>query len=189
MSLCYTNRKGHQHYLRLVQTKKGGTRYYIVKNPERYADDELLLQMPSGFEFYEYPFDARVVLRKKLKSKITHDELSVVDQVMAQHETVKDYILDQDQESIFVYQAGLTLADAIFDEALFREIQSYDVKLRFRKTAEETYQAQRFCHISRYYGWITMETSPHLGDLAQKFCYHIDKESLLEFWIEGEEDW
>ena len=47
---------------------------------------------------------------------------------------------------------------------------------------------QRFCNLSRYYGWITMETSNDLKYLAEKYCYHIDKESLLEFWIEGEED-
>jgi len=28
MSLYYTNRKGHNHYLRAATTKKGGTRYY-----------------------------------------------------------------------------------------------------------------------------------------------------------------
>lgn len=189
MSLCYTNRKGHNHYVRAATTKKGGTRYYIVRHPERYADDELLLQLPEGFEFYEHPFDARVVLRKKLKSKITEDELAIVDQVLSEHETVRDYLLDRDKESIFVYQTGHTEADTFYDKELFRLIQQYDAKLRFRKTEEETYQAQRFCHLSRYYGWIILETSPHLGDLAQKFCYHIDKESLLEFWIEGEEDW
>jgi len=145
-----------------------------------------LLQLPEGFEFYEHPFDARVVLRKKLKSKITEDELAVVDQVMSEHETVKDYLLDRDKESIFVYQTGYTEADTFYDKELFRLIQQYDAKLRFRKNDEETYQAQRFCHLSHYYGWITLETSPHLGDLAQKFCYHIDKESLLEFWIEAD---
>ena len=61
--------------------------------------------------------------------------------------------------------------------------------LRFEKTTNGLYKAQRFCNLSNYYGWITLETSDDLNYLAEKFCFHIDKESLLEFWIEGEEDW
>ena len=34
-----------------------------------------------------------------------------------------------------------------------------------------------------------METSEDLYYLADKYCFHIDKESLVEFWIEREEDW
>lgn len=43
--------------------------------------------------------------------------------------------------------------------------------------------------MSNNYGWITLETNENLSYLAGKYCFHIDKESLLEFWIEGEEDW
>ncbi len=109
-----------------------------------------------------------VVLRKKLKSKINGDEVNIVNQVMSQHETVKDYILDRDRESIFVYQTGHTKADTFYDQELFRLIQQYDTKLRIRKTDEDTYQAQTFCHLSRHYGWVTLETSPHLS--PRRFC-------------------
>ncbi len=74
----------------------------------------------------------------------------------------------------------------------YNQIMNYANKvsadLRFEKD-NDNFKAQRFCNLSRYYGWITMETSNDLEYLAEKFCYHIDKESLLEFWIEGEEDW
>lgn len=75
------------------------------------------------------------------------------------------------------------------DEEQFLKIQSYNYKLRFEKTSGENYKAQRFCSLSRYYGWITMETNESLEYLAEKYCFHIDKESLWQFWIEGEEDW
>ncbi|MEM8967776.1 MAG: hypothetical protein AAGE93_15255, partial [Bacteroidota bacterium] len=63
-------------------TKKGGTWYDIIRHPECYADNELLLQLPRGFEFYECPFGVRVVLRKVLKSKITDGEINIIEQVM-----------------------------------------------------------------------------------------------------------
>ncbi len=49
--LSHTNRQVDTAYMRAVSTAKGGTRYYITKDPKA-AD--LLEEMPSGFEFYEY---------------------------------------------------------------------------------------------------------------------------------------
>lgn len=146
--------------------------------------------MPPGFEFYEHPVDARIVLRKKPKSKITDDEVSIIDQGMKQPETVKDYLLDRDKESIFVYQTGHTEADIFCAKELCHLIQQYNAKLRFRKTDENNVSSAALLPPEPllHYGWITLKTSPHLGDLAQKFCYHIDKGSLLEFWIEGKEE-
>ncbi|MEO0333026.1 MAG: hypothetical protein AAF223_15315, partial [Bacteroidota bacterium] len=117
----------------------------IVRHPERYADDELLRQLPQGFEFCEHLFDAQIVLRKVLKSKITEDEINIAEQVMQQHGTVKDYLLNRDKESISVYQTEHTEAETFYDKELLRQIKQYDAKLRFRQTEEETYQAQRSC--------------------------------------------
>jgi hypothetical protein len=48
---------------------------------------------------------------------------------------------------------------------------------------------QRFCKLWSNYGWITIETSSDLEFLSNKFCPHLGKESLLEFWIEGKDNW
>lgn len=65
--LSHTNRQGDTAYIKAVSTAKGGTRYYVTKDPKA-AD--LLEEMPSGFEFYEYPSDARVVFRKRVLCRI-----------------------------------------------------------------------------------------------------------------------
>lgn len=60
--LSYTNRQNSTAYIRTVPAKKGGTRYYVTKDPKA-AD--LIEEMPEGFEFYEDPEDARVIFRKR----------------------------------------------------------------------------------------------------------------------------
>ena len=189
MPVSYTNRKDEVHYLRAAKTKKGKFRYYIVKNKEKYADTDLSSDIPEGFEFYEFPFDARVALRKKLVSKISEEEKNIIEQAMNTHQTVNDYIIDLEKTAAVIYTAGLSRDEFFYgDEDHFKLIQRYDAKLRIEKQSESEYAMQRFCNLSRYYGWITMETSNDLKYLAEKYGYHIDKESLLEFWIEGEED-
>ena len=188
MALEYINRKGKSHYLKAAITKNGKERYYIVKDISKINPNDLVLDLPRGYEFYEMPDDAQVVIRKILVSNITSDDMEAIDYVMRNHKTAKNYLLDKDANGIIVYLGHLILEDCGDDKEQFKLYQSYNFRLRFEKT-NKTYKAQRFCSISRYYGWITMETSEDLEYLAEKYCFHIDKDSLIEFWIEGEEDW
>src|SRR5215211_6607065 len=107
MPVNYINRVNEAHYLKAVKTKHGKERYYIVKNISNLNPDELLSEVPEGFEFYEFPEDARVSLRKKLRTIITGEEIKTVDMVMKEHETVKDYLLDKDHNGILVYTGRL----------------------------------------------------------------------------------
>ncbi len=190
MPISYENRKGEIHYIKAAATKKGGKRYYVVKNKEKYKPEDLLEEMPEGFEFYEFPSDALVAFRHIAKSSFTDGEFAILDSVMKRHETVKDYIIDKEENALTIY---IDLMDKelfeMLDDKQIRQIKRYDDILRFEKSENDDYSAQRFCYISRYYGWITLETSDDLQYLAEKYCCHIDKESLLQFWIEGEEDW
>ena len=189
MPISYENRKGQLHFVKAVKTKKGGTRYYIVKNINKVRPEELLEEIPQGFEFYEFPFDGLVSFRKKLKTNITDEDFSILDSVMKRHKTIKEYIIDKEENALMLYVSGdYTDIRSFLKDADFRQIQQYDDKLRFEKSDENLFQAQRFCYLSLHYGWITMESSEDLKYLAEKYCYHADKESLLEFWIEGEEE-
>lgn len=187
MPLSYENRRGEIHYVKAAKTKKGGTRYYIVKNISK--PEELINEMPEGFEFYEFPEDALVSFRKILKTNITDEDFAILDNVMNHHETVQDYLVNKEENALTVYisQYDEDLLSMLSDDQ-FRQMQRFDEKLRFEKSGENIFQAQRFCFISKHWGWITMETSDDLKYLAEKYCYHIDKESLLEFWKEGEEE-
>ena len=60
----YINRKRETHYVGQYPQKMGRECYYIIKNIVKVNKSELLQDIPSGFEFYEFPFDARVVIRK-----------------------------------------------------------------------------------------------------------------------------
>lgn len=189
MPICYENRTGELHYVKVVVAKKGGKRYYIVKDKNKYKSAELLDAIPEGFEFYEFPYDGLVSFRKIILSNITDEEFSILDSVMKQHETVKEYLIDKEENALMLYISGnydgirefLKLED-------FGKIQRFDVKLRFEKNKNNDFQAQRYCYLGSIDGWITMETNKDLKYLAEKYCYHADKESLLEFWIEGEEE-
>lgn len=179
----YINRKRESHYVKVVPTKTGKERYYIIKDKAKVNRFELLQDLPTGFEFYEYPFDARVVIHKVIKTNIDFFETEIVTNIMKSHKTVPDFIIDKEENNIAVYIAHLNLKDFPELKENFHLIQTFNQKLKFVKMGM-TFKAQRFCFLSSHYGWITMESSSDLKYLAEKYCYHIDKESLLEFWID-----
>jgi len=188
MLVTYTNRKGEIHYLKAVLTSKGATRYYIVKNRKKVKREELETEIPEEFEFYEFPEDGKVSFRKKQSSIFENEEKKRVKKVLKQQTHIEDFIIDLEKDAIMIYIAHLKESEFGFDLGHFKKIQSYNPKLRIVKE-KENYQMQRFCNLWKHYGWITMETSSDLKKLCEKYCPHIGKESLLEFWIEGEKDW
>ena len=62
MPITYINRQRDIHYFKGVKTKRGKYRYYVTKK----ITANLLEKLPEGFEIYEHPENAKVVLRKKL---------------------------------------------------------------------------------------------------------------------------
>lgn len=64
MEVVYINRQKEEHYLKSVKAKNGKVRHYVIKNKWKAQFEELLSEVPIGFEFYEFP-NARVVLRQK----------------------------------------------------------------------------------------------------------------------------
>lgn len=187
----YTNRRKEKYYVKAIPTKAGKQRFYIVKDTTKTNPDELLQEIPLGFEFYEIPNEAKVVFRKIPTYNISDAEIKMVDSVMSKHEAVSDYIIGKGIDHIIVYLARMDI-DQFSDFPEMKEklhlFQTYDDQLQFEK-AGNIYKAQRFCCLTSHYGWITMESNEDLKYLAEKYCYHIDKESLLDFWIEGEIDY
>jgi len=192
MTLKYTNRKKQNHYIKVVTTKKGAKRYYIVKHKDKYKESELLNELPDGFEFYEDPEDARVSFRKVVNSCFSLEEKAIVSRVMQKHETIKDFIIDLTKDALVIHPARLKeekfLKAGLYKENLLQS-QSYPPKLLFTKNEQDQYVVRRFCPLSRYFGWIPLETNSDLKVLAEKFCPLIKTEQLLKFWIEGEDDW
>ncbi len=98
--LSYTNRCGNTAYIRVVSTNKGGLRYYITKDPK---SPDLLEEMPSGFEFYEHPYDARIVFRKRVIAKITETERQIVESAMFALSDVKDFKVISEGHNLVIY--------------------------------------------------------------------------------------
>jgi len=188
MFVNYTNRKGEIHYLKAIATTKGAKRYYIVKNKKNVKRKELQTETPRGFEFYEFPEDGRVSFRRKQESLFSGNEKQMVSKILKLQKQIEDFIIDLERDALVIYIAHLKKSEFGFDLEHFSKIQSYLPKLRITKESNN-YQIQRFCNLSSHHGWITMQTSLDLIGLCEKYFYHIGKESLLDFWIEGEKDW
>jgi len=61
MTLSYTNRNQEVFYFKVAKTKKGNCRYYVTKK----IMEDCINVLPEGFEIYEHPEEATVVLRLK----------------------------------------------------------------------------------------------------------------------------
>jgi hypothetical protein len=121
--LKYTNRKKDDHYFRAVTTAKGGTRYYITKNNlEKY--DDLLTEMPSGFEIVETPEEGRVIFRKIKPEKITEEERLIVEDGIRELSALNDFIVYIDDKLLTVYYSQ------------FNYIQGVEENISAEKAAE-----------------------------------------------------
>jgi len=186
MPIEYTNRRKEKYYLKTAPTKTGKTQYCVVKNIKKMNPVELVDEIPPGFEFYEEPKDARVYFRKIPVYNISDEEVEIIDSVMKKHETVSDYIIDKGVNDITIFISNPGDVFSYGDEIVpwFREglyfYRRYEDGLKFVKTGKK-YSAQRFCYLGSVDDWITMESSEDLRYLAEKYCYHIDKESLYDF--------
>ena len=183
-SVEYINRKREKYYLKAALTKTGKKRYYVVKDLSKTDPKDLLQEMPVGFEFYEHPREAQVVLRKIPTYLVTDEEVEIVDSVMKNHETISDYIVEKGVDHITIYTGCIDrniFSDMPDLYEKFYMMQHYEDLMRFEKVKKD-YLAQRFCCLSRAYGWITIDRNKDLRYLAEKYCYHIDKDSLFDFW-------
>jgi hypothetical protein len=185
MPVEYINRKKEKYYLKTAPSKSGKIQYCAIKNISKINPAELVEEIPPGYEFYEKPKDALVVFRKIPVYNISDEEVEIIDSVMKKHETVSDYIIEKGVDDITIYISQI--GDKNYDDDFLFEFRkkivwTYDDGLKFEK-AGRIYKAQRFCYRSSSYGWITMESSKDLRYLAEKYCYHIDKESIYEFGV------
>ena len=183
----YINRKREKYYIKAAPTKSGKIQYCAIKNISKISPNDLLQEIPAGYEFYENPREAKVVLRKIPLYKTTDAEVEIVKLAMKTHANVSDYIVEKAADHIIIYTSNCSINDFDNDNLpiwriafQLQLIQRYDDVLRFEKV-KNTWHAQRFCYRSIYYGWITIEENKDLQYLAEKYCYHIGKDSLYEF--------
>ena len=188
MPLNYTNRRQETYYVRAAGARKGGVRYYIVKDFTRYPAEEILEAMPEGFEWYEYPEDGKTVLRKIVPTNVPPTMVEMVEDLVYQYSPLEIIQLDVEPDAVTVYEYPHNPDDLGMSAQEIRRFAYMLPVLRFAQLPEQQFQVQRVCKYPGLEGWIPLETGPDLAALVTKFAPHIGQESLLEFWIEGEED-
>ncbi len=195
MPFSYTNRRNETHYFRKVATGKGGFRYYITKNP---AAQDLIEEVPKGFEVTELPYDGKVVIRKKVPAWVEETEINLVHNAMEAHSPVRDFILIGEKDSIEIhisqfsgYHDALYLsaeeARELYDERV-DQWKCYNWILSFTLIDRQKRRFQVIRKASIQYYAVPIDEGDDLEALAEKYCYHVGRESLLAFWIPGE-DW
>lgn len=198
--LSHTNRQGSTAYIRAVATPKGGTRYYITKDPKA-AD--LLEEMPSGFEFYEYPSDARVVFRKRVPCKITTSERQIVEDAMHNLSDVKDFIVAADGNTITIYISQFSSISGEHENPTAEETRSgwagthvdsfkqYDEYVRFILVNESkrTFRLERIVFLGFFnHDYAELETSDDLESLAEMVCQHVGYPTYFDLAPKGWEE-
>ncbi|MFD2784557.1 hypothetical protein [Hymenobacter rubripertinctus] len=189
MPLSYTNRRQETYYIRAARTAKGGTRYYVIKDFTRYPATEILDALPPGFEWYEYPYDGKTTLRKIVPTRVPPAMLETVRELTTRYSPREVLGFDVEPDAVTVYEYPYGPAEM---EMLLPEILKFAYLmpvLRFvLLPGGGGYQVQRICQYPGLEGWITLETSPDLEALVTKFAPHIGQDSLVDFWMEGKQD-
>lgn len=188
MALTYQNRCGETYYFRVAKTKKDNNRYYVTKQDTGNLIDEI----PEGFEIYEHPEDAKVVLRKKIVNKISENEVEIIRKAVKNLSALDDFLTDIKGNILTVYFSRMNRKEfeSMFPqgqtveelEKLYRKFQSYIKTMRFilEDEKDRKFTVQRWCHLGSIDNWIDLETSDNLKALAEKYCYHLGKDSYFD---------
>jgi len=189
MAVIWKNRREDIYYLHEGRTKTGAPKYYFARNDEGMIVDNI----PDGYEIYENP-NAQVFLRKKLVSRITDEEIDLVERGVRQYTDLKNFIVDRKERTITVFLPDQDLEDLkaelhrfafVSTEKLndvFEKSLTYSPMLRFSLESEEQreFLLQRYCFLGSIDDWVYLESSSSLRDMVKKYCKHLGKESFFD---------
>ena len=187
MTLRYTNHKGETYYLHKGTGKKRGSQYSFSKKEVGTP----VKSIPKGYEIYEDP-NGRVFLRKIVPTKISQEEVSVVENTIRQYVKLKDYKIDVKGKAITIYLPNQEIDDlrscfksllfvnhSLLDESL-KNILTYSPMMRFILTDEK----ERRFRVERagFLGddWFLLDGQNDLQKLAKKYCRHLGKDSFYD---------
>ncbi|MBK9013080.1 MAG: hypothetical protein IPM82_02775 [Saprospiraceae bacterium] len=195
MPFSYTNRCGAQHFFKKTATKKGGYRYYITKKAD---DTDLIDEVPEGFEVKEMPYDGKVIIRKIIPSQILSDEAAIVQQAMERQSPVKDFMVRVEGDAIEIHISQFSHyhdewypTAAEVEKSFGKNValwKRYDWILSFVLADENLRIWSVIRKADVIYDAVEIERSTNLNILSEKYCYHVGRASLINFWIPGE-DW
>jgi len=187
MTLQYTNHKGETYYLHKGKGKKGGSQYSFSKKEAGTP----VKSIPKGYEIYEDP-NGRVFLRKNIPTKISQEEISVVENSIRQYAKLRDYKIDVKRKAITIYLPDREIDDlkscfdsfalvnpSLWDESL-KNILTYSPIMRFTLTDEKQreFRVERIGFVDDE--WSLLDGGNDLQKLARRYCRHLGKDSFYD---------
>lgn len=184
--LTYTNRKNDTFCIQKVGNEKGTYNYRVIKYTEEVLKDNLLDSLSPQYEFYEQPFDGKVIIRKKIHSIFEQGEIDLVMNVLIKAQNHEYFQVEKHENYLMVYVGTLTKQDKneMKNDEIFHRAQWFHEKIKISKTVEGIYQVLRYSNLLQFSNWIVIGSSKDLKALVEKFAPHVNNDSLLDFWEE-----
>jgi hypothetical protein len=191
MPIEYENRRGDRYFVLEGKTKTGKPKYYC----SRKAQGVRLERIPDGFEIYENPRDAVVVIRRVRASPILPIEKAMLEKWVKERAEDAPSIVEIDGPALVVYSADVdpdritSMMGLIEPLRRTREAKSYILShstyspmFRFELIDEEErlYAVQRWCFRGAIDDWYFLGGGASLNVLAREYLPHLGKESFFE---------
>jgi len=182
--ISYVNRKNQTYYLSSKLTKTGKKRYFFTLNANSFHEHVI----PIGFEIYESPVNANVLLRKIKKKLFNNEEEKTIQDALNKNKSIMFYKIDYkgDRATIYTAENKNIIPNNIkinIDE--FNLIYSKIVKsgylepiMQIIKT-DESYFLRRMTFRGNC-DWFYIDSSSNLKILCKKYFKHIYQESFFE---------
>jgi hypothetical protein len=196
-ALEYVNRRGDPYYLQEGRTRTGKPKYYA----SRKLTGEPLDALPEGYEIYERPETAQVVVRKVRPSAITEFERRQAEGIVRRESGIEHALVAIEDDALVVYTPSVSRADndrlfemlagpfllagpsmrEQFQEERIKDSQ-YEKMLRFELVDPDkrTYDSERWCFRGSIDDWIPLPGSGPLAVVVAKYAKHLDRESFFD---------
>lgn len=196
-ALAHENRIGVVYYLQEGKTRTGKPKYYAGRK----LTGTPLAVMPEGYEFYERPDTAQVVVRKTSRSPITEFERKQAEDIVHRASGLKYFAVAIEGDALVVYtpSAGRADTDRLLDVMMgpdlglrsaradaFRDNwirrSPYMKMLRFQlvDTDRRWYRAERWCFLGSIDDWWELHGIGPLATVVERYARHLDRESFFE---------
>ena len=199
MPYSYTNRQGKKHFFRAVQTKTGKYRYYVTSSDNF---EDLIEEVPRGFEVAELPEDAKVVIRKKKPLLVMQEEKEIVHDAIAEFSGVKDFFIHAEGKVLSVFHSQFNYTGGQEDNLSREEAIGYygvDIErwMRFSTTLrfilidqeKRLFQAERVVFMSFFgHSFHPIGEPGLIEDVTREFGQHLGKESFFQIEPNGWEE-
>ena len=199
MPITYTNRKRRTYHLCQGVTKRGKRRYYFSREPSGTQLEEI----PAGYEVRE-SVNGVVSLARVRQSQLLGEEIETVKTEIQAHPEARHYRVDTKPKQIIIYEhVGPDLVDLAMEltERLgTRELVGAD-KVESLRELEDThgdftaimrfiladsekrhFGAQRMSYLGGVDGWIDVEYSEPLAELASRLIPTLGTDEFFELF-------